>query len=757
MDTIPIFSGAQEDNLDSWITCGHFLSMIEDQCNKKELILTEENLKEICLSKLAGSALELFQNNSDQPWHELKNLLFQNFPVKLSIREKVEIRKKLQQQEAESIDDFYQRCLQAQYLVSDDLKDVGFEREVLLHFLIGLSPLIRDLVLATKCSSTLEYIVESKKYVQVVKEEPIEVNVKLEADPYNEELEYKSQYDAYGNSFASEDVFEEVENEDPVKKAKLLKTEKDTDLQTPKISEFGIHNLENDTASEAIKDFQCDLCDKCFTLKGNLKTHKKIVHQPGKIKCDFCEKTLKTKQTLRLHKQIKHNKCAVCEKTFVNQEAHYEKWHSELKGSFLCRIVKKERSRKLMEEKFDIKPDHKLEKCDTCGKECANKQSLKTHYQIVHKVCAKCGKTFVDKNKHYKLWHSDVTCKHCDYSCKDKYNLTIHMEKKHNCCQICSEVFESKEVRLDHEEKAHGHLKQTCEKCNSKFLTITDLASHLADKHCHKNSDGKFNCLYCKFQLKISRPRVLGYHILNKHFNQPLFPCSQCEKGFDTKRNLRRHIQHRHTDERAFQCDKCAKAFKTLSCLNIHVENTHKEQIEAKCLECNKTFKNERCLRTHRQIYHKGEKFVCQDCGKSFIAKANLRLHILSLHSDPTEKAKNMISCSHPGCDYSAINKSHLISHNKRVHLKKKNFQCPLCPKSFFSRQTFDEHTNGVHLNLKPYQCDKCEFATAYKATANEHRRVAHGNQRYDCPHCNHTARYKGNLDKHINNVHKNK
>ena len=99
--------------------------------------------------------------------------MFDEFPVKLTIRDKVEIRKKLQQQESESVDEFYQRCIQAQYLVSDDTRDIGFEREVLLHFLIGLAPFIRDLVLASKCSSTNEYIKEAKKYVQIVKEEPI--------------------------------------------------------------------------------------------------------------------------------------------------------------------------------------------------------------------------------------------------------------------------------------------------------------------------------------------------------------------------------------------------------------------------------------------------------------------------------------------------------------------------------------------------------------------------------------------------------
>ena len=74
MDIIPIFSGAQEDDLDSWLTCGQFLAIIEDQCNKNELILTEDHLKEICLTRLSGSALDLFQKHQIYDEH-IKSIL----------------------------------------------------------------------------------------------------------------------------------------------------------------------------------------------------------------------------------------------------------------------------------------------------------------------------------------------------------------------------------------------------------------------------------------------------------------------------------------------------------------------------------------------------------------------------------------------------------------------------------------------------------------------------------------------------------
>ena len=332
MDDIPIFSG-QNDELDSWLTCGQFLAMIEDHASKNDF--TEDQLKELCMSKLSDNAFELCNKNLEQSWPTMKNVMFEKFPVKLSIRDKVEVRKKLVQQDSESIDNFYQRCIQAQYLVSDDIKDVGFEREVLLHFLIGLSPFIRDFVLATKCSSTIEYMEEAKKYTKIVKDVPIEPTIKIENEYHNDEFEAKNdEYDYELN------------------------------LDYPsKLYEDDIDQYD-------------DFCD-VFDLKDEEQ---------------FEEKEIKKSKRLKL-------------------------------------------------------------KCDQCNTKFSDNQTLKIHSQNEHN---KCDKTFVDEQKHFKLWHSKKQCKKCDYTCKDQNLLKNHMKEMHNVrnknastrCQICKEDFETKALRL---------------------------------------------------------------------------------------------------------------------------------------------------------------------------------------------------------------------------------------------------------------------------------------------------------------------
>ena len=189
MDRIPVFNGEYEQ-ISTSLTCGQFLNMIENVAVEQKL--TDLQILELCLSKVSGKVLDYWLNlDSDsvdrKSWTLQKNTLMTEFGTKLGIKEKVEIRKNLQQNQTESVEDFYDRCVHAQYLVSNDVRDETFDREVLLHFLVGLLPSIRDLVLSQAyCHNTpQDYIQEAKKHFQkiIVKNEPVDAfddDVKME-------------------------------------------------------------------------------------------------------------------------------------------------------------------------------------------------------------------------------------------------------------------------------------------------------------------------------------------------------------------------------------------------------------------------------------------------------------------------------------------------------------------------------------------------------------------------------------------------
>ena len=67
----------------------------------------------------------------------------------LSIREKLAIRKNLFQSGTEKTEEFLERCIQAQFAITDensDLNEAAFQRDVLLNFLMGMRPTLQSKV-----------------------------------------------------------------------------------------------------------------------------------------------------------------------------------------------------------------------------------------------------------------------------------------------------------------------------------------------------------------------------------------------------------------------------------------------------------------------------------------------------------------------------------------------------------------------------------------------------------------------------------
>ena len=417
MDIIPTFSGILMD-VDYGLTCGQFISLIEDHLQTYEL--TDYQIKDLCLSKLSDRALELFQKNIDKSWCDLKTLMFEHFPIKLTIKEKVEVRKKLKQHDHETIDDFYQRCVKSQYLISDDFKDVSFEREVLLHFLIGLNSCIRDVVLATKCWTVDDYINEAKKHCHRIKAEPVE-----HIDPFEPKVEIEFDSFDVNNSMefdVHEEYFEEhvYENTKP-KKAHLK----------------NIH-------IEKKQSFICGECGKSLSTKKILKKHYKNMHADKYLKaqelknthmekeqsviCDDCGATLSSKKTLRKHYISQHADATEKAKHFIKC-THPDCDYSTLSKPSLNRHVK---SVHLKEKNFQ---------CSFCPKRFFAKKMCEEHTNGVHLniknlKCDKCEyETAYSSpfNEHQKVAHGNqkYDCPYCNHSAKYKGNLDKHINNVH--------------------------------------------------------------------------------------------------------------------------------------------------------------------------------------------------------------------------------------------------------------------------------------------------------------------------------------
>ena len=171
------FKEAKSD--DSHPTMGQFLNYIDSnirwsESEKKSYIF--EHLEKPAL-KIAMTNLP---NHEKMDWKEIKQKLIEQFFVKLTIRQKIELKKDLIQRFDESCQDFLDRCKKYQYLLCDDNIDFVTERDILINFLLGLRTDFFDTLINNENLQTLEaFFVEA-----VVLEASLQV--KVESTSYEE-------------------------------------------------------------------------------------------------------------------------------------------------------------------------------------------------------------------------------------------------------------------------------------------------------------------------------------------------------------------------------------------------------------------------------------------------------------------------------------------------------------------------------------------------------------------------------------------
>ena len=230
------------------------------------------------------------------------------------------------------------------------------------------------------------------------------------------------------------------------------------------------------------RNFICDLCQKGFLLKPDLKIHVINMHTENKpYKCEQCDSCFKRVSSLythqKTHETTRNEQCPICQKCFKNKESvrRCMNNHSRVKQDYPCTwngcktSLKSPEGLKSHLRRAHIAPKERV-KCDICSKDYSDQSDLRRHIKFIH----------VKPEKKFKCEICELqffTCKHLERhmqthegksfpcwfpGCLTKrstmYDLRHHYKKRHDVVRHQKDYIPiSKRPKL------------TCELCGKKL------------------------------------------------------------------------------------------------------------------------------------------------------------------------------------------------------------------------------------------------------------------------------------------------
>ncbi|XP_014607524.1 PREDICTED: zinc finger protein 626-like [Polistes canadensis] len=197
------------------------------------------------------------------------------------------------------------------------------------------------------------------------------------------------------------------------------------------------------------RPFVCQTCGKAFRQQNGLYIHSKC-HLPDSVKnrhpCDQCDKRFSTKPNLvthkRIHSGVRNFTCDQCGKSFVqkgNLEAHFLT-HSADKPYSCSQCPKAFKTPLQLKKHETVHTGAKPHQCAVCGRTFREKGTLREHHRIhtgaMPFTCEFCGKCFRFKgilttHRRQHTGERPYSCLECQHHFTNWPNYNKHMKRRH--------------------------------------------------------------------------------------------------------------------------------------------------------------------------------------------------------------------------------------------------------------------------------------------------------------------------------------
>lgn len=448
-----------------------------------------------------------------------------------------------------------------------------------------------------------------------------------------------------------------------------------------------------------LKPYSCEVCGKSFGNKKYCRRHIYRIHNKkkpdkamGKFCCDICNKVFSHRTTLSSHKKTHSLPVDEVQQATDRDTSTNTAPEPQTKQKKPAEIYAKGNG------------TFRRYKCSTCHKRFFNSECLSRHKKLLnhgerlHLRSSHVAETDAEpKSRPGTIYHCNVCKRSFKY-----YNVFYRHRSAHKGekgCKTCGKVFKasmlSNHTCLSCKNTPRKNGFYNCKACDKGFLELRSLKDHVK-----AHIDGHFDCKSCR--IAFSSAERLDKHMKNhknevsilknmKQWKAKLHECNNCEKFYAGRRNLMRHrnicmknnnyqpqdspvdvaskkdsveeVSQNKSDKKSqdFSCQKCHKSYSLFSEFYSHCSE-HGE--EKPCCKCLRFLSSSGSLKRHLVEKHSQDHtFYCHMCPEEFHDLNGLISHITLV------QGVRRHNCKECGQAFALCNR--LMEHVKLMHAKK--------------------------------------------------------------------------------------